>query len=190
MVYESTPVFPTSSTPDPTSRSSLAVRFVKIISRAVRPADDPDEEIVPWSLQPFTNLRGLTGAFLTGDFPFWIVRDEASPVMLYGVNERMVDAFATSSLYGRDDQYLMVTEEGPSLVQFPKDVEVTQPLPHRRTSAGRTYTHVVYDTPTRHLVAVGLHETPFEIFDEDDQRVEHKSRQSSTRSGSIAPASA
>lgn len=65
--------------------------------------------------------------------------------------------------------------QGPSLVAFPKDLEITQPLPHRRTSAGRTYTHLVYDTPSRHLVAVGLHETPFEIFDEDDNRVEHKS---------------
>lgn len=36
------------------------------------------------------------------------------------------------------------------------------------------------------MVAVGLHETPFEIFDEDDNRVEHKSRSSSS-SPSLEP---
>jgi hypothetical protein len=112
IIYEANRIFP-SSDPLPESRSSLAVRFVKIVSRAVRPPDDPDDMdfFIPWSIVPFTGLRGLTGAFLTGDLPFWILRDETGPVTLFGVDERMVHAFSQTTSYGQEDQYILTTDD-------------------------------------------------------------------------------
>lgn len=66
--------------------------------------------------------------------------------------------------------------KGTILAAFPADVEVHQALPVRRVDMRRSYTHVVFDAPSRYLVGAGLFHVPFEIFDEDDQRVDHQTR--------------
>lgn len=159
--------------PAPPASPPLAIRLVKTIFRPVRLAGDagPTELAPSAKLSPFRNLHGLTGVFLAGDLPHWILSEDATPVQLYSVDEPGVRAFAPSSFYGQSEEYVLVTSEAAHLVAVPPSISFNQPLPAKRVPATRTYSHLVFDPPSRHLVAAGVFSIPFVIFDEDDNRI-------------------
>ncbi|CED82389.1 mRNA cleavage and polyadenylation factor II complex, subunit CFT1 (CPSF subunit) [Phaffia rhodozyma] len=159
--------------PSNTSADPLPIRFSKVISRALLPPNI--NSLAPWSLVPFARLSGRTGVFLTGEFPLWIVAGEHASIVLHTVDEKVVHAFAASPAFGgHGDRFLLSTGEGPKVLEFPKNIDISQPLPTKRVSPGRTYSHVVFDPTSCHAVAAGLFSVKYVLFDEDDQKVRSK----------------
>jgi cleavage and polyadenylation specificity factor subunit 1 len=148
---------------------------VKTGFRSMRLADGapPTPSSAP-RLSPFRNLHGLTGVFLGGALPHWILREDATPVQMYSIDEQDVRAFAPSSFYGQSEEYILATGDGTHLVAVPPSISFNQPLPAKRVPTSRTYSHLVFDPPSRHLVAAGVFAIPFVIFDEDDNRIQVK----------------
>jgi hypothetical protein len=106
-------------------------------------------------------------------------QDRLSPNQRRGQNDRpFLDRFIRSLKLIRISSFpsFLFRTQGCNLLSFPSDIQVGQPQPVKRLVSERTYTHVTFDPPSQHLVAAGLFSVPFEIFDEDENRVEHKSR--------------
>lgn len=68
----------------------------------------------------------------------------------------------------------LVSLKGPKVLEYPRDIDISQPLPTKRVFPGRTYSHVVFDPTSCHAVAAGLFSVKYELFDEDDQKVRSK----------------
>ena len=175
MTYEIVTSF-SSVIPAVASAAPLALRLVKVGHRSIRLADEnsqPTRASAPFLL-PFRNLYGLTGVLLSGALPHWILREDATPIQMYSIDEPDVRAFAPSSFYGQKEEYVLATSEGAHLVAVPPSISFNQPLPVKRIPTSRTYSHLVFDPPSRHLVAAGVFAIPFVIFDEDDNRIQVK----------------
>jgi cleavage and polyadenylation specificity factor subunit 1 len=104
-IYEALPRF-TLDTASQTRRS-LAIRFKRVYTQHL---PIPITSKLPYTLIPFSNLEGQTGAFITGDKPQWILSSDAHPLKAYGLKQSAY-AFARTTHLGGAGEYFIKIED-------------------------------------------------------------------------------
>lgn len=119
-VTAETPEWPTT-----TSRAStLKLNFVKMGHRTFDPRQiDPTERasiiteqrrslrnLIPFTTQP-TPETTLSGVFLTGDQPCWIVSTDKNGLKMHSCGYHVVNSFSACSLWDSTGDFLMHTDE-------------------------------------------------------------------------------
>lgn len=61
-------------------------------------------------MHPFTNLEGMTGVFVTGEKPQWIVGDEKYSVRSYGLKQAAFTFGRTTHLGGKGEYFIRIED--------------------------------------------------------------------------------
>ncbi|KIK53793.1 hypothetical protein GYMLUDRAFT_49207 [Collybiopsis luxurians FD-317 M1] len=124
-----------------------------------------------------------TGVFFTGENPSWIIATDRGGVNLYSSGHSIVHAFTawepaadpkgSGKVWGGGNggEFLVYSDEGPSLLEWIPDFQLELPLPMRSIPRGRAYTSVVFDPSTSLVVAASILEASFASFDEDGNKI-------------------
>lgn len=104
-VYEAIPRFTLDTASQ--SRRSLAVRFRKVYTQSL---PVPVKSRLPYTIIPFANIEGHTGAFITGEKPHWILSSDAHPLKTYGLKQSAF-AFARTTHLGATNEYFIRIED-------------------------------------------------------------------------------
>ncbi|KAJ7779545.1 CPSF A subunit region-domain-containing protein [Mycena olivaceomarginata] len=91
----------------------------------------------------------------TGDRPSWILATNKSCVKILPSGHSVVHAFTQCSLWDSQGDFLLYSEEGPSLLEWLPDLNLDTPLPSKSVPRGRSYSNVA----------------KFASFDEDGNRI-------------------
>ena len=78
-------------------------------------------------MHPFTNLEGLTGVFVTGEKPQWIVGDEKYVVRSYGLKQAAFTFGRTTHLGGKGEYFIRiedVSSNGELESRIPADASI------------------------------------------------------------------
>lgn len=59
---------------------------------------------------PFSNIEGLTGAFITGEKPHWIISNESHPIRAFALKQAAM-AFAKTTHLGQQGEYFIRIED-------------------------------------------------------------------------------
>lgn len=109
-VYEA---FPSISAATVSRPSSLAVRFVKTVTRrlpiVVRARAKAGDNSIPppkRELVEFESIDGYSGAFLTGEDPLWILASDHGPVRLFDHAEKGIYGFSKLSSNADGKEYV------------------------------------------------------------------------------------
>ncbi|KAG5641144.1 hypothetical protein DXG03_005895 [Asterophora parasitica] len=169
--------------PTPVRASSLDIKFVKTLSRAfeIQRPEEGEKSIIAEQKRilrmftPFvtTPAPGTTfsGVFFTGDRPSWILATDKSGVQLYPSGHHVVHAFTPCSLWDSKGDFLLYSEEGPSLLEWIPEFRLDGPLPSRSILRGRSYSNVIFEPSTSLIVAASSLQARFASFDEDANRM-------------------
>ncbi|KAJ3793908.1 CPSF A subunit region-domain-containing protein [Lentinula aff. detonsa] len=119
-----------------------------------------------------------SGVFFTGENPSWIISTDRGGVHLYPSGHAVVHAFTACPILASKDsrggsggEFLIYSDEGPTLLEWIPDFELNFPLPMRSVPRGRAYSNVVFDPSTSLVVAAAVLEARFASFDEDYNRI-------------------
>ncbi|KAG8688697.1 mRNA cleavage and polyadenylation factor subunit [Ceratobasidium sp. 423] len=172
-VYEPVPVPPPSeSSNNPTLvRDQLAIQFVKVLSR-VLPLDTHDtKRVAGRSLVPFKSSN-ISGIFVTGDHPFWLLKTDTSPLRTHPHAAQYINSFTPCSIFEKGE-YLVHSDEGTTVIEWLPDLEIGLEIPCRSYASddGRVYTSIAYDVSTRHILAASALRTTFAYYDEDSNEI-------------------
>lgn len=61
---------------------------------------------------PFDDLEGLTGAFITGEKPHWVVSSDKHPVRMYGLKQAAMAFGRTTHLGGVGEYFIRIEDVG------------------------------------------------------------------------------
>ncbi|KAF8555471.1 hypothetical protein OG21DRAFT_1496241 [Imleria badia] len=175
-----------SSTPPSGGRSAFVkIIFTKVLSRTFELSKQEEAEktvlaeqkrisrtFVPFATCPSTssNVSGghtLTGVFFTGDRPSWIVRTDKGGHKLFPSGHAVVHAFTACSLWESKAEFLVYSDEGPSLLEWIPDIELDTSLPKRSLPRSRPYSNVVFEPSASLIVAASTLQARFASYDED-----------------------
>ncbi|EPQ53745.1 hypothetical protein GLOTRDRAFT_107026 [Gloeophyllum trabeum ATCC 11539] len=161
------------------TRASLMVQFVKVASRAfdIQRAEETEKtilaeqkkilrQLIPFVTSPSSGVV-YSGVFFTGDHPSWILATDKSGVRIHSSGHNVVHAFTSCSLWESKGDFLLYSDEGPSLLEWIPGVQITSELPSRSVHKGRAYSNIVYDSSTSLLVAASVRQAKFTSYDDD-----------------------
>ncbi|KAF9059487.1 CPSF A subunit region-domain-containing protein [Rhodocollybia butyracea] len=146
------------------------------------PAGTVDQKKISRMFVPFRTAPGVmgttaaySGVFFIGENPSWILCTDHGGVHLYPSGYSVVHAFTPvcsgsstgESWGGGCDEFLLYSDEGPSLLSWIPGFELDYPLPMRSIPLGRPYSNVVFDPSTSLVVAAAVMEARFASFDEE-----------------------
>ncbi|KAF7329846.1 Cleavage and polyadenylation specific protein [Mycena kentingensis (nom. inval.)] len=171
--------------PTETRSSTLNLKFVKVLSRSfeIQRPDENDKSIlaeqkrisrqfVPFvTTHPSVPGKTLSGVFFTGDKPNWILGTDKSALKMIPSGHVVVYSFTQSTLWDSRADFLVYSDEGPSLLGWMSDTNFDTALPSRSVTRGRSYSHVVFDPSTSLIVAASSLSAKFTSFDEDNNRI-------------------
>ncbi|RPD55582.1 hypothetical protein L226DRAFT_490064 [Lentinus tigrinus ALCF2SS1-7] len=178
-IYEAVATAPPAE-PLPSTRSStLLVKFVKVVSRAFDIQHTEEEQrsvlaeqkrisrlLLPFVTSPAPG-QTYSGVFFTGDRPCWIVSTDKGGVRVFPSGHNVVHAFTTCSLWESRGDFLLYSDEGPSLVEWMPGVLLDAHLPARSIPRSRPYSNIVFDASTSLVVAASSFMNRFASYDED-----------------------
>ncbi|KAJ6588439.1 CPSF A subunit region-domain-containing protein [Mycena capillaripes] len=182
-IYEAVPGGASEEQPAVLRESTLNLKFVKVLSKSfeIQRPDEADKSIIAEQKRisrqfiPFlTSLpsgHSLSGVFFTGDRPSWILATNKSCVKIHPSGHSVVHAFTACSLWDSKGDFLLYSEEGPSLLEWLPDFNLDSPLPSKSVPRGRSYSNVVFDPSTSLIVAASSLQAKFASFDEDGNRI-------------------
>ncbi|KAJ3476928.1 hypothetical protein NLI96_g10812 [Meripilus lineatus] len=183
--YEACPSHSLASRPAPSTRAStLLIKFVKVVSRVFdiqHHTEDAERTVlaeqkkisrlfIPFVTSPVPGTT-FSGVFLTGDRPCWILSTDTGGIRLFPSGHSVVHAFTACSLWESKSDFLLYSDEGPTLVEWIPDIQLGLPLPSRTVSKPRPYSNVVYEPSTSLLVAASSLQARFSSFDEDSNLI-------------------
>ncbi|KAK4687316.1 cleavage and polyadenylation specificity factor subunit 1, partial [Tremellales sp. Uapishka_1] len=162
-VYEAQPRFTLDASAQ--TRRSLAVRFRQVHTQLL-----PISSIskLPYRLIPFANVEGLTGAFITGDKPHWILADEKHPIRAFALKQAAM-AFAKTTHLGGAGEYFIRIEDGSFVCYLPPSLNTDFAMPCDRFEMERVYSNVAFDPPSAHYVGATAISVPFQMYDEEGE---------------------
>lgn len=110
--------------PPPTRAHTILVKFVKVLSRAfdIQPHTDEGEKsvlaeqrrisrhLIPFVTSPVLG-KTLSGVFLTGDRPSWILATDKGGIRIHASGHSVVHAFTACSLWESKGDFLLYSEE-------------------------------------------------------------------------------
>ncbi|KAJ6591099.1 CPSF A subunit region-domain-containing protein [Mycena vulgaris] len=182
-IYETVPGAASEERPTVTRESTLNLKFVKVLSKSfeIQRSDEAEKSILAEQKRisrqfiPFVTSRPsgqtMSGVFFTGDRPSWILATNKSRVKIHPSGHSVVHAFTPCSLWDSKEDFLLYSEEGPSLLEWLPDFNLDAPLPSKSVPRGRSYSSVVFDPSTSLIVAASSLQAKFASFDEDGNRV-------------------
>ncbi|KAJ7481615.1 CPSF A subunit region-domain-containing protein [Mycena latifolia] len=182
-IYETIPGAVSEEIPPVMRASTLNLKFVKVLSKSfeIQRSDEAEKSIlaeqkrISHQFIPFVTSRPsghtLSGVFFTGDRPSWILATNKSSVKIRPSGHSVVHAFTSCSLWDSKGDFLLYSEEGPSLLEWLPDFNLDTPLPSKPVPRGRSYSSVVFDPSTSLIVAASSLQAKFASFDEDGNRV-------------------
>lgn len=162
-IYEAQPRFTVDARDQ--SRRSLAVRFRKVHTQLL--SVTPSSTVKPTAI-PFTDIEGLTGAFITGERPHWIISSDSHPIRAFGLKQAAY-AFCKTTHQGGHGEYFLRIEDGSFICYMPPTLNTDFAMPCDRYKMERTYTHVAFDPPSCHYVAAAAMSVPFQAYDEEGE---------------------
>jgi cleavage and polyadenylation specificity factor subunit 1 len=136
-IYQALPAEPSSEPIPPSRISTLAVKFVKTFSSAFEIQHPEEQEAsalaehrrISRQLIPFTTSPApdkiLSGVFLTGENPSWVVQTDKSNVNVIPSGHAVVHAFTATSLWGWKGDFLLYSDEVGQMVDCVKRPYVT-----------------------------------------------------------------
>jgi len=178
-IYEALPTLAPTDPLPATRASSLLIKFVKVVSRAfdIQHSEETEKSILAEQkrisrlLIPFVSSpvpgQTLSGVFFTGDRPCWILSTDKGGVKVFPSGHSVVHAFTASSVWESKGDFLLYSEEGPSLMEWIPDIQLEGHLPSRFIPRRRPYSNVVYDPSTSLIVAASSQLSKFASYDED-----------------------
>ncbi|KAF8156589.1 CPSF A subunit region-domain-containing protein [Crassisporium funariophilum] len=182
-IYELVPAGQPSEPVEKARASHLNVIFVKIASMAfeIQRQEEGEKSIiaeqkrisrnfVPFVTSPAAGVT-FSGVFFTGDRPNWILAGNKSGVQIYPSGHSVVHAFTACSLWESKGDFLLYTEEGPSLLEWLPNFQLDGPLPMRSIPRGRSYSNILFDPSTSLIVAASSLQAKFASYDEDGNRI-------------------
>ncbi|KAJ7747964.1 CPSF A subunit region-domain-containing protein [Mycena maculata] len=181
-IYETVPGSAAEEQPTTIRASSLNLKFVKVLSKSfeIQRLDETEKSIIAEQKRisrqfiPFVTSRpsgqSLSGVFFTGDRPSWILATNKSCVKIIPSGHSVAHAFTACSLWDSKGDFLLYSEEGPSLLEWLPDFNLDGPLPSKFVPRGRSYSSVVFDPSTSLIVAASSLQAKFASFDEDGNR--------------------
>ncbi|BEI92713.1 uncharacterized protein CcaverHIS019_0503410 [Cutaneotrichosporon cavernicola] len=147
------------------SRRSLAVRFRKVYTQLLAQTAISN---LGYNIVPFADLEGLTGAFITGERPHWILASDAHPVHAYGLKQAAY-AFGRTTHHGGTGEYFLRIEDGSFICYLPPTLNTDFAMPCDRYAMERTYTAIAFDPPSGHYVGASNISVPFQAYDEEGE---------------------
>ncbi|CAL1708463.1 unnamed protein product [Somion occarium] len=180
-IYEAVPSFSTTNETPPLTRAfTLPVKFVKVLSRAFDIQQHLEEGgksvlaeqkrisrlLIPFVTSPAPG-RSFSGVFFTGDRPCWILSTDKGGVKMHASGHSVVHAFTACSLWESKGDFLLYSEEGPSLLEWIPDIHFDNHLPSRSVPKDRVYSNIVYEPSSSLLVAATSQQATFASYDED-----------------------
>ncbi|CAA7257397.1 unnamed protein product [Cyclocybe aegerita] len=185
-IYEVVPAGQPSEPLDKIRPSHVNIMFVKMASIAfeIQRQDEGTEKeksilaeqkrisrtFVPFVTSPAPGVS-YSGVFFTGDRPNWILAGNKSGVQIYPSGHSVVHAFTACSLWDSKGDFLLYTEEGPSLLEWMPHFQFDTPLPSRSIPRGRPYSNILFDASTSLIVAASSMQAKFTTYDEDGVRI-------------------
>lgn len=171
----------------------LGLRFVKTLvhhipimtprrkgAAATNSAPPARRELVPFS----TLSEGYhSGAFVTGEEAFWIVKGRQGPARCFDATDKGVYGFSSSPLGGG---FATMTLEGLHLASIATTTSINHALPLTWIEKDRTYSYLTFDLDSGTYVAATLNETKFVAFDDEGNPV-FKDAGQFTPPGSLVP---
>ncbi|KAG5652679.1 hypothetical protein H0H81_004116 [Sphagnurus paluster] len=138
--------------------SSLDIKFVKILSRAfeIQRSEEGEKSIIA------EQKRVLR---------IWIIATDKGGVQLYPSGHNVVHAFTPCSLWESKGDFLVYSDEGPSLLEWIPEFRPDGPLPFRSIPRGRAYSNIIFEPSTSLIVAASSLQAQFASFDEDGNRI-------------------
>ncbi|KAJ4482302.1 CPSF A subunit region-domain-containing protein [Lentinula aciculospora] len=143
--------------------------FVPFKTPSSRQLDNQSENEIPT----------YSGVFFTGENPSWIISTDRGGVHLFPSGHAVVHAFTACPVLTSKDlrggvikgEFLIYSDEGPTLLEWIPEFELNFPLPARSVPRGRAYSSVVFDPSTSLVVAAAALQASFASFDEDNNRI-------------------
>lgn len=117
---------------------------------------------------PFNNIEGLTGVFITGDRPQWVVSSDAHVVKAYGLKQAAF-AFGKTTHLGGTGEYFIRIEDGSFICYLPPSLNTDFAMPCDRYPMERVYTNIAFDPPSGHYVGASAITVPFQAYDEEGE---------------------
>ncbi|KAJ7248582.1 CPSF A subunit region-domain-containing protein [Mycena haematopus] len=182
-IYEAVPGSASEERPTTVRSSTLSLKFVKVLSKSfeIQRPDETEKSIIAEQKRisrqfiPFATSypsgHSLSGVFFTGDRPSWILATNKSRVKIHPSGHSVVHAFTQCSLWESEGDFLLYSDEGPSLLEWVPDLNLDTALPSRSVPRGRSYSNVVFDPSTSLIVAASSLQAKFASFDEDGNRI-------------------
>ncbi|KZT18929.1 hypothetical protein NEOLEDRAFT_1142724 [Neolentinus lepideus HHB14362 ss-1] len=178
-IYEAFRLDQSPEEPQAARSSLLMLQFVKVASRAfdIQRMEETEKTIlaeqkkisrhlIPFVTSPSPGVV-LSGVFFTGDHPSWILATDKSGVRIHSSGHNVVHAFTACSLWESKGDFLLYSDEGPSLLEWMPDIQVATDLPSRFVPRSQAYSHVVYESSTSLLVASNVRQAKFTTYDDD-----------------------
>ncbi|KAI5476013.1 cleavage and polyadenylation specificity factor subunit 1 [Pseudohyphozyma bogoriensis] len=171
----------TSSRPE-----SLGVRFVKTVTKRLptliarrpkRGAVDQDVLEPPRrEFVPFTGIQGYTGAFVTGEDPFWILASDHGPAHIYDHGEKAIygfskNGFAETAFGTAGADYVVQSKADVAVAMLPEHICFDREMPYLRVPRDRQYAQFTFDIDSGLYVAGALFSTEFMNFDEEGKPI-------------------
>lgn len=147
------------------SRRSLAVRFRKVHTQLLATTAG---NTLGYTIIPFADIDGMTGAFVTGERPHWYLSSDAHPIRAFGLKQAAY-AFGKTTHHGGKNEYFIRIEDGSFVCYLPPTLNTDFAMPCDRYKMDRTYTHVAFDPPSGHYVGATAISVPFQAYDEEGE---------------------
>ncbi|THH20311.1 hypothetical protein EW146_g1016 [Bondarzewia mesenterica] len=182
-IYETVPSEPRFDSPPPSRTQLLAVKFVKVLSRAfdIQHFEEPEKSVlaeqkrISRSLIPFVTSPSpevnFSGVFFTGDRPCWVLCTDKGGIRLHPSGHAVVHSFTSCSLWESKGDFLLYSEEGPSLLEWMPNLQLDMDLPCRHVPRGRPYTNILFDPSTCLIIAASSLQARFTSFDEEGNQI-------------------
>ncbi|WWC98043.1 protein CFT1 [Kwoniella sp. B9012] len=162
--YEAQPRFTVDSSSQ--TRRSLAVRFRKVHTQLL-PISGGSTKL-PYTIIPFDEIEGITGAFITGEKPHWIVSSDAHPLRTYALKQAAMSFGKTTHLGGKGEYFIRI-EDGSFICYLPPTLNTDFAIPCDRYDMDRVYTSIAFDPTSAHYVGAASITVPFQAYDEEGE---------------------
>jgi cleavage and polyadenylation specificity factor subunit 1 len=145
-------------------------------------------QLIPFVTSP-TPDKTLSGVFLTGENPSWILQTDKASVNVIPSGHAVVHAFTSTSLWDWKGDFLLYSDEvglphstllvttsnpffeGPTLLEWMPDINLDMGMPSRHVPRGRSYTNVVFEPSSSLMVAASLTHAQFSSYDEEGNEI-------------------
>ncbi|WWC91156.1 uncharacterized protein L201_006097 [Kwoniella dendrophila CBS 6074] len=164
--YEAQPRFTVDSSSQ--TRRSLAVRFRKVHTQLLPITGGVSINKLPYNIIPFENIEGITGAFITGEKPHWIISSESHPLRTYALKQAAM-AFGKTTHLGGKGEYFIRIEDGSFICYLPPTLNTDFAIPCDRYDMDRVYTNIAFDPTSAHYVGASSITVPFQAYDEEGE---------------------